>query len=164
MDRAEGPPSERVRGEQALLTGQPGGRLNRSHRSLPHRRPFISALFFASLHYLSLVAVAAGLVLFLVRGDTFAAFFLAGAVGASGLTWLIAFLKRRAARCPLCKGTPLLDTGALTHRKAVRLLPLNYGTTAILSGLFTQRFRCMYCASRYDLLKLNARERYQDQP
>lgn len=131
-------------------------------RSLRYRRPFASALFFTAVHYLSLVAVAAAIFLLLVRLDTLAAQFLAGAVGLSGLTWLIAFFKRRSARCPLCKGTPFLDTRALTHRKAVRIFPLNFGTTAIVSCLFTQRFRCMYCGSRYDLLKPNARERSRD--
>ena len=60
---------------------------------------------------------------------------------------------RRSARCPLCKGTPYLNTGALTHRNATRLFPLNHGTSALLSSLITQRFRCMYCGTRFDLLK-----------
>jgi len=77
----------------------------------------------------------------------------AGAIVGAGLSWVLCFLKRRSARCPLCKGTPFLDTGALTHRKASRLFPLNHGTSAVLSTLFTQRFRCMYCGTRYDLLK-----------
>lgn len=122
-------------------------------RSVPYKRAFIIALFLAALHYLSLVALTAAIVLFVLREDGLAARMVAGAIGCAGFSWVLCFLKRRTARCPLCKGTPFLDTGALTHRKATRLFPLNHGTSAVLSSLFTQRFRCMYCGTRYDLLK-----------
>jgi hypothetical protein len=128
-------------------------------RSVPYKRPFVSALLFICAHYLSLVAVAAAAFLVVLREDDFAVHLLAGAAGLAGVTWLVAFLKRRGTRCPLCKGTPFLDSGALTHRRAFRLFPLNYGTTAILSCIFFQRFRCMYCGNRYDLLKPSPRAR-----
>lgn len=120
---------------------------------MPHKRPFVSALALTSLHYLSLVGIATSVVLLSMRQDALAAWLVAGAVAAAGITWLTALLKRRSARCPLCKGTPFLNSGALTHRKASRVFPFNHGTTAVIAGLFTQRFSCMYCGTRYDLLK-----------
>lgn len=71
----------------------------------------------------------------------------------SVVTWIIAFFKRRSAHCPLCKGTPLINSGALAHSKATRIYPLNHGVSATLSIIATQTFRCMYCGSDFDLLK-----------
>lgn len=139
-------------------------------RSVPYRRPIVSALLFCYLHYLSLVVVAAALVLVVARQDPLSAQVLAAAVLFTGLTWFIAFFKRRGARCPLCKGTPFLDSGALVSPKAARVFPLNFGQTAILSSLFSQRFRCMYCGTRYDLLKTPSSQLrqtnsyYEDEP
>jgi hypothetical protein len=62
-------------------------------------------------------------------------------------------LKRRSILCPLCKGTPLVSSRAHVHSKAFRIFPLNHATTAMLTILFTQTFRCMYCGSRFDVLK-----------
>lgn len=128
-------------------------------RSIPHKRSFAIALFLSAFHYLSLVALLAGGMLFLLRQDQLAAVVLAAAAGLCALTWVLAFLKRRSARCPLCKGTPYLNTGALVHRKATRIFPLNHGTSAIISSLFTLRFRCMFCGTRFDLLKAPSRHR-----
>ncbi len=124
-----------------------------AERSVPFKRPFVSALFLTYLHYLSMVSIAAALFLVVARHDVFSSRVLAATVAMVGITWLLSFLKRRNARCPLCKGTPFLDSGALVSSKATRFFPLNYGTTAIFSCLFRQRFRCMYCGTRFDLLK-----------
>ena len=127
-------------------------------RSLPHKRPFVGALVLASLHYLSLVAITGGIVLLFQGRNSVAGRVISIAATATALTWLVAYFKRRSARCPLCRGTPFLDSAAHTHQKARRLFPLNYGTTAMLDCIFTQRFRCMYCGNRYDMLKPTARE------
>jgi DNA-directed RNA polymerase subunit RPC12/RpoP len=71
----------------------------------------------------------------------------------SFISFIISFYKRRSARCPLCIGTPLINTGALTHKRSKAIGPFNDGFTAVLSIAFTQKFRCMYCGTRYDLLK-----------
>ncbi len=75
-----------------------------------------------------------------------------GAVS-SIITLIISCSKRRSARCPLCIGTPLLNSGALAHKRSFALGPLNEGFTAVLCIACTQKFRCMYCGTRYDLLK-----------
>jgi hypothetical protein len=76
-----------------------------------------------------------------------------GGILFSALTWLIAFFKRRGAFCPLCKGTPLINSGARAHIQARRIPPFNYGVSAILSIIANQKFSCMYCGSYFDLLK-----------
>jgi len=122
-------------------------------RSLPYRGPFISAMFWTAVYYLCLVGWVTSAVMFALKRDELRSRVLIGAMFLSVFAWIWAFFKRRAARCPLCKGTPLLNSGALPHGRAVRLAPLNHGTTACLSLLFTQQFRCMYCGNLYDLLK-----------
>jgi DNA-directed RNA polymerase subunit RPC12/RpoP len=87
-----------------------------------------------------------------------------GGIVFSGLLWLTAYFKRRAAKCPLCKGTPLLNSGAVPHPRARRIRPLNQGVSAMLSIMATQRFRCMYCGSDYDLLKPRSRRTYVNPP
>ena len=136
----------------------------RAHRarSLPSARPFLVAVVFCSLHYLGLIASLTALVSFLMRPGEAATRILVGGMVFSAVTWLIAFFKRRATYCPLCKGTPLINTGARTHVRAQRIFPFNHGVSASLSILATHKFRCMYCGSDYDLLKPPTRLLYGD--
>lgn len=128
-------------------------------RSLPSGRSFTVAVFFTTLHFLCLITTSTALVLFLIEPDLLAMKIIVGGLVFSGATWLIAFFKRRTAHCPLCKGTPLVNSGALAHSKATRLYPLNHGVSATLSIIATQTFRCMYCGSDFDLLKTPSYQR-----
>lgn len=131
-------------------------------RSVPYLKPFVSAVILSLIHYLAILAVITTAVCIAISPSILATRVLAASIVATGITWLIAFFKRRSTHCPLCKGTPLINSGALTHQKAVRLYPINHGVTATLSILTTQSFRCMYCGTHYDLLKKNSRDRSAD--
>ena len=132
-------------------------------RSIHDKRPFHRAIFFTLVHYLSGIAfVTCGVILFLHSTPMTVAKPLVASAVTFAVTWLISFLRRRSARCPLCKGSPLLDSGAAKHAKAYRLRPFNHGTTAVLGILFLNRFRCMYCGTPYDLQKLSAVERRRE--
>ncbi|MCW1884389.1 hypothetical protein OKA04_06570 [Luteolibacter flavescens] len=133
-------------------------------RSIHDKRPFRVAMLFALVHYLCLIAfLTCGAIMLLhPHPMTMVRPLIASAI-AVAVSWLASFLRRRTARCPLCKGSSLLDTGASKHAKALRIPPLNYGTTAVLSLLFLTRFRCMYCGTPYDLMKRSAVERRRDQ-
>ena len=134
-----------------------------SARSLPHRRPYLRAVFFTLLHYVTFFgALALAWLLYRERDHTILVPFVAGGC-AVPVTWTLSHLARRYARCPLCQGTPLLDSSAAKHRKALRLGPLNYGTSAVLHLALTRRFRCMYCGTPYNLRK-KSRLRPQDRP
>jgi hypothetical protein len=122
-------------------------------RSLPSSRPFNLAVFFFGLHYLGIIATLTAFILFLLKPSQLASHLIIGGISFSAVTWLIAFFKRRSAQCPLCKGTPLINSGAHVHSKATRFLPFNHGVSATLSIIATQTFRCMYCGSDFDLLK-----------
>jgi hypothetical protein len=128
-------------------------------RSLPSSRPFTVAAFFSALHYFGLITTITAFVLFFIEPSQLATKVIVGGIAFSGVTWLIAFFKRRSAHCPLCKGTPLINSGALAHSRATRLHPLNHGVSAILSIIATQTFRCMYCGSDFDLLKTPSYQR-----
>ena len=134
------------------------------NRSLPNKRPFLSALFWSFLYWCALCCFFATLVALLVSRDLHTAYLAAAALAGVGVTWLISFVKRRGARCPLCQGTPYINTGAETHEKAVAVFPFNHGITAMLSTIFTMRFRCMYCATRYDILKPSHRKHHRGKP
>lgn len=108
---------------------------------------------FYALFCMGLVGAATALCVSVREPSPAATRILLGAMGFSALMWLVAFFKRRSAHCPLCKGTPLLNTGARPHLRARRVFPFSYGQTAIFSILAMQRFRCMYCGSDFDLLK-----------
>ena len=128
-------------------------------RSLPSKRPFHVAVFFSALHFLGLVMTITALVLFVAEPSQLARNLILGGIGFSVVTWLIAFFKRRSAYCPLCKGTPLINSGARPHSRAKRIFPFSHGVSATLSIIATQRFRCMYCGSDFDLLKTPSRLR-----
>lgn len=125
-------------------------------RSLPSKRPFNVAVFFSSLYFLGLITTTTALVLFFLEPSPLARDFILGGIGFSVVTWLIAFFKRRAAYCPLCKGTPLINSGARPHSRAKRVPPFSHGVSATLSIIATQTFRCMYCGSDFDLLKTSS--------
>ncbi|MEX1115212.1 MAG: hypothetical protein WEB53_08175 [Akkermansiaceae bacterium] len=126
-------------------------------RSLPSRRPYDIAVGFCVIHFLGIIATVTALVIFFCQPSQLAVRFIVGGLIFCAITWLIAYLKRRSALCPLCKGTPLANSGARTHKKAVRIFPFNHGITAVLSILATHKFRCMYCASDFDLLRQPSR-------
>lgn len=123
-------------------------------RSIHNKQPFTVAVFFTLLHYVSVLALATCMVI-LIASPTPRALVtpLVASLSASLVTWLISFIRRRSARCPLCKGSPLVESGAVKHSRAYRLPPLNHGATAVFGILFLHRFRCMYCGTLYDLLK-----------
>jgi hypothetical protein len=128
-------------------------------RALPFRGAFISAVALSAIHYLGLIALLTCIVLFARFPSIPARNAVVLSTAFTGITWGIAYLRRRSAYCPLCKGTPLLSTGARPHRKAVRIKPLSHGVTAILSAIATQQFRCMYCGSHFDMLKVPSHRR-----
>lgn len=126
-------------------------------RSVPSARPFRVAVFFSALHFLGLIATATALAEFFLRPSQLASRLLVAGLVFSAVSWLIAYFKRRTVHCPLCKGTPLVNSGALPHMRARRMHPFNHGISSVLSILATQKFRCMYCGSDYDLLKPRTR-------
>ena len=124
-------------------------------RSIPHsfRKPYFRSAAFALLHYLFLIGTISGAVLLFPDFQPDACLALLGLCGLTVFTGIIAHFARRSARCPLCQGSPLLNSGALAHRNSYHLPLLSHGTTATLSLLATRRFQCMYCGARYDLFK-----------
>lgn len=122
-------------------------------RAVPHARPFKVAVFFSALHFLGLIATLTAMTSAWIRPNPLAPKVVIAGLVFSGVTWLIAYFKRRSTHCPLCKGTPLINSGALPHVRARRIGPFNHGVSAILAILATHRFRCMYCGSDFDLLK-----------
>lgn len=123
-------------------------------RSVSHRRCYVRTVALSTAHYLGIIACLTSLTIFFVNPSPLATRVFALSVAFTGVSWLIAFFNRRHTYCPLCKGTPLINSGALTHRRAVRWYPLNQGVTATLSIIATQKFRCMYCGTLFDLLKI----------
>ncbi len=121
---------------------------------MPYKRPFVSAIVLTVLFYLSLIGLISTVFVFFARQDTTTAFMMIGFGVATVVLWILSFLKRRDARCPLCKGTPLLDSAAHRHIHARRIFPLNYGTTAVLGSIFRQKYTCQYCGTPFDLLKV----------
>ena len=131
------------------------------YRSLPHKWPYIEAAFLALVSYLAMLAIITlGIIMIGTKSEKVTHGFIA-AVAVLVISWLLGYFRRMAIKCPLCKGTPLLDSSASRHTKAFRVPPFNYGTTAQFSVLLSHRFRCMYCGTGFDLTRKssNVRER-----
>ncbi|MGL4400565.1 MAG: hypothetical protein ACRCXD_11900, partial [Luteolibacter sp.] len=120
---------------------------------------FSVAALITALLILSLIGTLTALTLLFITQNPVGLNVVLLGVGVCVFLWIIAFFKRRTALCPLCRGTPLLNSGALPHSKARRLYPLSHGMTATLSIIATQRFCCMYCGSDFDLLKTPSHRR-----
>ena len=137
--------------------------LEQRARSVPYKKPFVFAVIATILFYLGLIAFITSLLTFflapveLKRG---AAYTLVAMLPICGFLWTISYFKRRKATCPLCKCTPFLDNLAHKHQKSFRVKPFNYGTTAVFNVVFTQRWRCMYCGTPFDILKTKNKATY----
>lgn len=122
-------------------------------RSVPYRGPFVLAGILGLINFCGAVAILTTLVLYLTAPSQTGMKMLVGTVVFFFIASIASFLKRRNVLCPLCKGTPLVNSRARAHPKAFRVFPLDYGTSSMLSLLFTQTFRCLYCGAKFDLLK-----------
>lgn len=155
--------SEKVALHEFMATTDPVEAQTTRPRSMPYRATFYIATFWTLLHLFCIVATLTALALFLTNHKTNpSSFYLYSVLGGLLLTFLtlvISYFKRRAARCPLCRGTPLLNSGALAHKKSQCIAPFNHGYTALLSIVFTQKMSCMYCGTNYDLLKTSSHSR-----
>lgn len=69
------------------------------------------------------------------------------------LTRCAAFLLSRHLNCTLCHGPVMQEKACRKHDRAVRVLPLSYRNTAVLSVVTTGSFCCMYCGTPYRLKK-----------
>ena len=82
-------------------------------------------------------------------------------LGFASLVLLVLFISSRFTafvlsshlHCGLCHGAVMLEKGCRKHVEAVRIRPLSYRATAVLSVLFTLSFKCMYCGTRFRLWK-----------
>jgi hypothetical protein len=137
---------------------------NKRPRSMTHSGGYYSAIFWSVLNFLCFASTLIFVALYIydpaVIGvdESKPRIVIIAGISISLLTFIIAFIKRRSARCPLCKGTPLLNTGAQTHQNAEMFSPFNHGYTAVLSILLTQKVCCMYCGTKYDLLKTSGKK------
>ena len=129
----------------------------RRFRSLPHRRPFMAAALWLLLHTLSVLAVLTILVITIIYRNPQTVGALILALAAMVITWFIALIFRRDAKCPLCRGTPLWDNGNAEHAKATRIRPFNHGYSSALELITTRKFRCKDCGTSYDLMKKSNR-------
>ena len=123
-------------------------------RSLPFPQHFHSSLRWLAITLLFFICfITSGACLYFAPSPENAYILIAFLV-VTIITWIIGFLVRKRATCPLCKGTPFLDSRARVHQKAIRFFPLNYGTTNLIRACLTRRFRCHFCGSPFDLLKV----------
>lgn len=130
---------------------------------MPHKAPFVTAAAWWFVHLLTGVGACTALIMVYLdpRPLGSVVFILLGST--TLVSWFIAFFKRRAARCPLCKGTPMVCSGARAHQRARRLGPINEGVFAMLNLLTVQSFRCMDCGTDYDLMKPSSRHSYKSE-
>lgn len=122
-------------------------------RSVPFPRPYIKAAIISALFFMSVISLITTAVVYGLLQTQKSAMLVAAGLIFAVFMWTISLFARRAARCPLCQGTPYFDSGAHKHEKATKIPFLTYGTSNIVSTIFVQRFRCMYCGQHYDLLK-----------
>lgn len=125
----------------------------RRYRSVPHARKFFIAALLSFFQFIAMFMAACTIAICLITKSLTLQNILIATATMAGILWLASYLKRRKVLCSLCKGTPLLDSGARHHQHARRFFPLNYGTSAVVSVLVCQSFRCMYCGENFDLLK-----------
>lgn len=134
------------------LTNTQPKRVERA-RAVPTSRPYYVAAILFSCFVLCLVGAVTSIWFAVADSNQEALHLFLMFMSLSLIFWLMSYIKRKHTICTLCKGTPLLNSGSLVHVRAKRLPPLNHGTTALASIIFSQKYRCMFCGEDYDLLK-----------
>lgn len=66
---------------------------------------------------------------------------------------MLAYLTGSRLFCSLCHGPVLHEKKCRKHADAVRLGPLSYRTSTVISLLCTGVFRCMYCGTAFRMRK-----------
>jgi hypothetical protein len=131
-----------------------GQRVSKGERSLPYKRPFVWVLVLDLAAVLAALGSAGcGVVLMIEGSSALMAGLCVGFLLVVLVLLAVGYPVRRAAKCPLCRGTPLVDSRASKHAHATRVPPLSHGLSARLGLMMVQRFRCMYCGTPYDLYK-----------
>lgn len=69
------------------------------------------------------------------------------------ILYLISFFVRRTCKCPLCRANPLLDGKSVKHAKACKIKPFNYSSTATVSILIRNAYRCQHCGTPFVIKK-----------
>ena len=79
-------------------------------------------------------------------------------IGLGGLgIWLILkvvyLLACKATTCPLCRACHLVNGKSNKHKKAYKIFPFSYATTAVFTAALSMCIRCMHCGVTFDLNK-----------
>ena len=125
----------------------------KNSRSVPFPRPYIRAATIGALFFLSVISLITVSVAFVILQTPESAYLVVATLVVTIIMWVISIFARRAARCPLCQGTPYFDSGAHKHVKATKIPLFTYATSNIVKTIFCQTLRCMYCGQTYDFLK-----------
>lgn len=86
-------------------------------------------------------------------GDRLAGWLALGGLVLFAVTRGLAFLLSRHLNCTLCHGPVLEERSCHKHPDAVKIRPLSYRSSAVVSLLSRGSFRCMYCGTPYRLKK-----------
>ncbi len=73
--------------------------------------------------------------------------------------WLVfktlCYFACKSVTCPLCRSSHLVTGKSSKHKKAYKVFPFSYASTAIITGFFLSCIRCMHCGVTFDLNKKN---------
>ena len=68
---------------------------------------------------------------------------------------VVYLLACKATTCPLCRAPHLVNGKSHKHKKAYKIFPFSYATTAIFTATLSMCIRCMHCGVTFDLNKKN---------
>lgn len=135
-----------------LDSSRPPARQRRSHTFHRPWRIWIVSLLFV-VFAVSFTAFLTAAIVLPITGQRWIGIAALACALVSVVSRFAAFVLSRDLHCGLCHGTVMSEKRCRKHTDAVRLRPLGYRATAVLSVLFTLSFRCMYCGTRFKLWK-----------
>jgi archaellum biogenesis protein FlaJ (TadC family) len=69
------------------------------------------------------------------------------------ITKLMFFFASKATTCPLCRASHFGNSKSVKHKKAYKIFPLSYLSTAVVTAILIRCVRCMHCGVTFDLNK-----------
>ncbi len=66
---------------------------------------------------------------------------------------LLFFFASKATKCPLCRANHFVSGKSVKHKKAYKIFPLSFSSTAVITAVLIRCVRCMHCGVTFDLDK-----------
>ncbi len=138
--------------QRGLIQGKAPHREHNAHKVLrkwPYYRGVLIWISALALLFLSVAVFSFGV----WQKDKQAIYAGIALFGAWVFMKLMFFFASKATTCPLCRANHFANSRSSKHKKAFKVFPFSYSSTAVITAALKRCVRCMHCGVTFDLTK-----------